>query len=175
MDESLVAFWVYEAMEDPSIVSQSDAPSPEAWEALTAAREDRTRYYTETLPASIRAFCSPLKAEDAWSDEWIQRWAEDDSRERDRERIAALPAEIVADVRAAVATWREQTTTPVPETAARLEEGFIEALVADLAELVFDVCSASQEPHSKLVGFVDPAAWGPVIAEARGTATVTSK
>jgi hypothetical protein len=158
-------FWAYEAMEDASATTRDAAPSDEAWNALVKAREDRTHFYTTTLPAAIRAFCAPLAAADAWTDEWMLRWAEDESRQNDRQRIAALPAEILADVRAAVAEWCAQAPISGPESAASLEEAFVEALVADLSELVHDVVSAAQEPGSKLIGLADPAAWGAVLRE----------
>jgi hypothetical protein len=156
-------FWAYEAMEDASATTRDAAPSDEAWNALVKAREDRTHFYTTTLPAAIRAFCAPLAAADAWTDEWLLRWAEDDSRQNDRQRIAALPTEIVADVRAAIANWRAQAPISVPKSAASWEEAVVEALVADLSELVQDVVKASQEPGSKLIGLADPAAWVDVL------------
>jgi hypothetical protein len=68
------------------------------------------------------------------------------------------PTEIVADVRVAVARWHMQAAVSATESPTSWEDGLVEALVADLSELVHDFVEASQEHGSKLTDLADPAA-----------------
>jgi hypothetical protein len=153
-------FWVYSHLGDAD-VKRGSAPSETAWKLLLCARGDRADFYGNLLPQAERAHLesqlpgcydtAPTIFDRLPRDEFLgvarrleRHWVEQD--------LVELPPELVTEVRAAIAEWKQQAGVDMPAEC-------LDLLVAELSKLTLNCGLAAQRNPQKLAPYSEPAGW----------------